>query len=131
MVVSVWPYMLGHCVVVYSSHLLCWSLAWDAPAPRFARCDKVESEWNADTFIVTSDSTSSLSLRQHCNAPTALFPTTLCGTLHLQPSRVTAMASIFFRSYILLGLPLSWWKSSVEQNVPQPYLVCLLPMCHR
>ena len=34
------------------------------------------------------------------------------------------MASLLARSYILLGIPLSWWARSVEQIVPEPYLVC-------
>lgn len=60
-----------------------------------------------------------------------------CWILHLRFDRPSvwshaiAMASFFSRSYILLGLPLAWWSRSVEQTVPEPYLVCLLPSQHR
>lgn len=37
------------------------------------------------------------------------------------------MASFISRSYILLGLPLSWWTRSVQETVPEPYLVCPYP----
>lgn len=36
---------------------------------------------------------------------------------------IPKMASFASHSYILLGLPLSWWTRSVQETVPEPYLV--------
>jgi hypothetical protein len=82
----------GHgceCVAVYARALcvclqLICSIAVTQSGTRLPRdlrvATKLRSRSNEmrtrDTFIVTSDSTSSQSLRQHCNAPTVLFPTT-------------------------------------------------------